>query len=67
MKKEEVLVEVELDKASIDVYFSQEGYLAIILVRAGEEAPVGSVIGSMTETKAEIEKAIKLSKKFCVC
>ena len=53
-KGETVLV-VESDKADMDVESFSEGYLATILVPAGESAPVGATIGLIAETEAEIE------------
>lgn len=55
-KGETVLV-VESDKADMDVESFSEGYLATILVPAGESAPVGSTIGLVAETEAEIAVA----------
>jgi len=55
--KGETVVVVESDKADMDVESFQEGYLATILVQAGEEAPVGSPIALLAETEAEIETA----------
>ncbi|MGB3614852.1 MAG: dihydrolipoamide acetyltransferase family protein, partial [Elainellaceae cyanobacterium] len=45
------------DKADMDVEAFYEGYLATILVDADQVAPVGSVIGLIAETEAEIEQA----------
>ena len=58
MKGETVLV-VESDKADMDVESFYEGYLATILVEAGNEAPVGSTIALVAETLEEIEIAKK--------
>jgi pyruvate dehydrogenase E2 component (dihydrolipoamide acetyltransferase) len=55
-KGETVLV-VESDKADMDVESFYEGYLATILVEAGQEAPVGAAIALIAETQAEIELA----------
>lgn len=55
-KGETVLV-VESDKADMDVESFYEGYLATILVEAGQDAPVGQAIGLLAETEAEIETA----------
>ncbi|TVQ45902.1 MAG: 2-oxo acid dehydrogenase subunit E2 [Gloeocapsa sp. DLM2.Bin57] len=55
-KGETVLV-VESDKADMDVESFSEGYLATILVPAGESAPVGATIGLIAETEAEIAAA----------
>ncbi|MGL5940830.1 MAG: dihydrolipoamide acetyltransferase family protein [Waterburya sp.] len=57
-KGETVLV-VESDKADMDVESFNEGYLAVILVEAGKEAPVGSAIALIAETEAEIAEAKK--------
>jgi pyruvate dehydrogenase E2 component (dihydrolipoamide acetyltransferase) len=58
VEKGETVVVVESDKADMDVESFYEGYLATILVQAGESAPVGSAIALLAETEAEIEKAI---------
>jgi pyruvate dehydrogenase E2 component (dihydrolipoamide acetyltransferase) len=55
--KGETVVVVESDKADMDVETFYDGYLAIIIVQAGEEAPVGSAIALVAETEAEIELA----------
>jgi pyruvate dehydrogenase E2 component (dihydrolipoamide acetyltransferase) len=60
-KGETVLV-VESDKADMDVESFYEGYLAIILVEAGSEAPVGSAIALIAETEAEIALAQEQGK-----
>jgi pyruvate dehydrogenase E2 component (dihydrolipoamide acetyltransferase) len=60
-KGETVLV-VESDKADMDVESFYEGYLAIILVEAGSEAPVGSAIALIAETEAEIAIAQEQGK-----
>jgi len=53
---ESVLV-VESDKADMDVEAFQEGFLAAVLMPAGESAPVGETIGLIVETEAEIAAA----------
>lgn len=55
--KGETVVVVESDKADMDVESFYDGYLATIIVQAGEEAPVGSAIALVAETEAEIELA----------
>ncbi len=55
--KGETVVVVESDKADMDVESFYEGYLATILVEAGQEAPVGAAIALLAETEAEIEQA----------
>lgn len=57
IEKGETVVVVESDKADMDVESFYEGYLATIMVPAGEAAPVGSAIALIAETEAEIEAA----------
>lgn len=57
VEKNEVVLVVESDKADMDVESFNEGYLAVILVEAGHEAPVGSALALIAETEAEIEQA----------
>ena len=57
VEKGETVLVVESDKADMDVESFNEGYLAVILVEAGQEAPVGSAIALIAETEAEIEEA----------
>lgn len=55
--KGETVVIVESDKADMDVESFYEGYLAAIVVEAGDVAPVGGAIALLAETEAEIETA----------
>ncbi len=57
VEKGETVVIVESDKADMDVESFYEGYLAIIMVPAGESAGVGNAIALVAETEAEIEQA----------
>ena len=57
VEKGETVLVVESDKADMDVESFNEGYLAAIMVEAGQEAPVGSAIALIAETEAEIEEA----------
>lgn len=57
VEKGETVVVVESDKADMDVESFYEGYIATILVSAGEAAPVGSAIALVAETEAEIATA----------
>ncbi|PMB01014.1 branched-chain alpha-keto acid dehydrogenase subunit E2 [Fischerella thermalis CCMEE 5268] len=57
VEKGETVVVVESDKADMDVESFYEGYLAHIIVQAGETAPVGAAIALLAETEAEIETA----------
>lgn len=59
VEKGETVVIVESDKADMDVESFYEGYLATIVVPAGESAPVGAAIALIAETEAEIEQAQK--------
>ena len=59
VEKGETVVVVESDKADMDVESFNSGYLAVILVEAGQEAPVGNAIAYVAETEAEIAEAQK--------
>ncbi|MBN3905722.1 MAG: 2-oxo acid dehydrogenase subunit E2 [Nostoc sp. NMS1] len=61
VEKGETVVVVESDKADMDVETFYEGFLAHIIVEAGETAPVGSAIAFIAETEAEIEHAKSLA------
>ncbi|MEH2461355.1 dihydrolipoamide acetyltransferase family protein [Nostoc sp.] len=61
VEKGETVVVVESDKADMDVETFYEGFLAYIIVEAGETAPVGSAIAFIAETEAEIEQAKSLA------
>jgi pyruvate dehydrogenase E2 component (dihydrolipoamide acetyltransferase) len=54
VSKGETVVVVESDKADMDVESFHDGYLAVILVEAGNTAPVGSAIALIAQTEAEI-------------
>jgi pyruvate dehydrogenase E2 component (dihydrolipoamide acetyltransferase) len=55
--KGETVVIVESDKADMDVEAFYDGYLATITVAAGDVAAVGTTIGLIAETEAEIATA----------
>ncbi|WNZ22083.1 2-oxo acid dehydrogenase subunit E2 [Leptolyngbya sp. NK1-12] len=57
IEKGETVVIVESDKADMDVESFYEGYLATIVVPAGETVAVGAAIALVAETEAEIEQA----------
>jgi pyruvate dehydrogenase E2 component (dihydrolipoamide acetyltransferase) len=57
VEKGETVVVVESDKADMDVESFYAGYLANIIVPAGESAPVGAAIALVAETEAEIAQA----------
>ncbi|MGC8869314.1 MAG: biotin/lipoyl-containing protein, partial [Sulfurihydrogenibium sp.] len=49
----EPIVEIESDKAIMEVPSLRAGYLTKILAEEGEEIPVGSVIAVISESKEE--------------
>lgn len=57
VEKGETVVVVESDKADMDVESFFSGYLATIIVEAGDVAAVGSTIALLAETEPEIETA----------
>ncbi|MBD2102013.1 dihydrolipoamide acetyltransferase family protein [Leptolyngbya sp. FACHB-261] len=57
VEKGETIVVVESDKADMDVESFYEGYVGVIIVQAGETAPVGATVALIAETEAEIEEA----------
>lgn len=57
VEKGETVLIVESDKADMDVESFYEGYLATILVPAGEAAAVGNTLALIAETEAEIDQA----------
>jgi pyruvate dehydrogenase E2 component (dihydrolipoamide acetyltransferase) len=57
VEKGEIVVVVESDKADMDVETFYGGFLATIIIQAGESATVGSAIALVAETEAEIEVA----------
>ncbi|VEP17272.1 Dihydrolipoamide acetyltransferase component of pyruvate dehydrogenase complex [Hyella patelloides LEGE 07179] len=59
VEKGETVVIVESDKADMDVESFNEGYLAVVLVEAGNSAPVGNAIAYLASTEAEIAEAQK--------
>jgi pyruvate dehydrogenase E2 component (dihydrolipoamide acetyltransferase) len=59
VEKGEIVVVVESDKADMDVETFYAGFIATIIVPAGESAPVGSAIALVAETEAEIETSGK--------
>jgi pyruvate dehydrogenase E2 component (dihydrolipoamide acetyltransferase) len=62
VEKGEIVVVVESDKADMDVETFYSGFIATIIVQAGESAPVGSAIALVAETQAEIETAKQQSQ-----
>ncbi|MEM7553189.1 MAG: dihydrolipoamide acetyltransferase family protein [Cyanobacteria bacterium P01_A01_bin.84] len=64
VEKGETVVVVESDKADMDVESFYEGYLAHIIVQAGETATVGNAIALLAETEAEIEEVAAKAKSM---
>lgn len=62
VEKGETVVVVESDKADMDVESFYEGYLAHIMVPAGNNAAVGAAIALLAETEDDIETAIAQAK-----
>uniref|UniRef100_A0A7S1XFC9 Dihydrolipoamide acetyltransferase component of pyruvate dehydrogenase complex n=1 Tax=Compsopogon caeruleus TaxID=31354 RepID=A0A7S1XFC9_9RHOD len=56
---------VESDKADMDVESFETGFLADILVQEGEEAPVGSTVALLADTKEDIQ-AVKDCGLECI-
>lgn len=56
VERNEVILEVETDKANLEVESPEEGYLVKQLANPGDTVAVGAVVGILAETKdAEIE------------
>jgi pyruvate dehydrogenase E2 component (dihydrolipoamide acetyltransferase)/2-oxoglutarate dehydrogenase E2 component (dihydrolipoamide succinyltransferase) len=53
VKADEVLFEVETDKATMEVAAGHDGYVAALLAEAGEEVPVGDVIAVISAEKPD--------------
>lgn len=51
----EVLMEVETDKAAMEVEAAHDGFLAEILAEAGTDIPVGEVIARIAEDRSDIK------------
>ena len=50
---DEILLEVETDKSTMEVPAGHDGFVAALLAEAGQEIPVGDVIAVITKTKPE--------------
>lgn len=62
--KGETVVIVESDKADMDVESFYEGFLATIVVEAGDVAAVGNAIALLAETEDEIAEAQKQAESL---
>ena len=54
---DEVLMEVETDKSTIEVPAGHDGYVAELRARAGEDVPVGQVVAVITAEKPDLTAA----------
>ncbi|XP_039835832.1 dihydrolipoyllysine-residue acetyltransferase component 5 of pyruvate dehydrogenase complex, chloroplastic-like isoform X2 [Panicum virgatum] len=64
LAKGDPVVVVESDKADMDVETFHDGFLAAVLVPAGESAPVGSAIALLAESEEEIPAAQSQATSF---
>ncbi|KAL5205584.1 hypothetical protein ABZP36_033793 [Zizania latifolia] len=64
LAKGDPVVVVESDKADMDVETFHDGFLAAVLVPAGESAPVGSAIALLVESEEEIPAAQSKAASF---
>jgi len=64
LAKGDPVVVVESDKADMDVETFHDGFLAAVLVPAGESAPVGSAIALLAESEEEIPVAQSQAASF---
>jgi pyruvate dehydrogenase E2 component (dihydrolipoamide acetyltransferase) len=60
--KGDIIAEVETDKAVMEVEAFQDGYLSGPLVEEGVEAPVGQIIGYISDSPVEIAATTKLAE-----
>ncbi|MFN3698683.1 MAG: biotin/lipoyl-containing protein, partial [Dictyoglomus sp.] len=53
VQEKEPLLEIEVEKAIMEIESEYSGYLRKILVKEGETVPVGTVLGYITDTLDE--------------
>jgi len=69
VKKDQAIIEIETDKATIEVPSTVEGTITKLFVKSGDKIKVGSVVmvvdesGSSAESKPEIKSDSKLEQK----
>jgi pyruvate dehydrogenase E2 component (dihydrolipoamide acetyltransferase) len=69
VKKDQAIIEIETDKATIEVPSTVEGTITKLLVKSGDKVKVGSVVmivdegGSVVENKPEIKSESKSEQK----
>jgi pyruvate/2-oxoglutarate dehydrogenase complex dihydrolipoamide acyltransferase (E2) component len=54
VKKGEILLEIETDKATVEVESTEEGIIHEILVREGNTVPVFDLLGSIDDSEAPV-------------
>jgi len=54
VEKGQAIVEIETDKATVEIEAAAAGILALIIVHAGETVPVGTLIGVIAETGEKV-------------
>jgi dihydrolipoamide dehydrogenase len=59
VKAQEIIAEIETDKATMEMESFDSGTLAIILVKDGQKAPVGAPIAVMATSKETVEDVKK--------
>jgi pyruvate dehydrogenase E2 component (dihydrolipoamide acetyltransferase) len=64
LAKGDPVVVVESDKAAMDVETFHDGFLAAVLVPAGESVPVGSAIALLAESEDKIALAQSQAASF---
>ena len=57
VKKDDVLVELETDKVSVEVSASEDGVLSDISVKEGETVGIGALLGKLNSTGAAAKPA----------
>lgn len=58
----DVVADIQTDKAVVDFECQDEGYLAAILVKEGQEHQVGTTVAIMVEDEQDINQAIEYAK-----
>src|SRR5580704_15240553 len=59
IKSGEAIVEIETDKATMEMESAEDGTLAAIVVAAGQKVPVGAVIGLLARGSEKVEEVKK--------
>ncbi|NP_001145861.1 hypothetical protein Zm00014a_015566 [Zea mays] len=64
VSKGDAVVVVESDKADMDVETFHDGIVAVVLVQAGESAPVGAPIALLAESEEEVPLALAKAQEL---